>query len=90
MKNGTIWKFITAILASILTTFVVMWITLGANSASQADLKGVVIELRAENACLELRINQRLDRLANIGETNMRAIGELTGYMKAEKDIKDK
>lgn len=90
MKNGNIWKFAAAILASILATFIVMWITLGANAASEADLKVAVIELRTESVSLELRINQRLDRLADTAECNVRAIGELTGYMKSKQLIDGK
>lgn len=88
MKNGQVWKFAAVILASILTTFIVMWLTLGANAASQADLKSAIVELRVENACIESRFNDKLNRLADQVLATSASVNQLVGYTKAKGEKK--
>jgi len=89
MKNGILRIFVTALL-SILLTFVVMWFTLGANAASKQDLKVVEIELKAENALLESKLNSRLVDLSALVAQNVAAVNKLVGYIEATKNQKDR
>ncbi len=95
MKNGTFKNYVITVLVSVLATFVVMWLTLGANAASQADLKSVREETQLEGAELEIRVNEKIEKLSTevcelkkVVEQTTASVNQLVGYNKAKEENK--